>query len=128
MYRKTFVEINLDNLKNNVKNIIKKYPDYKYYIGMVKSNAYNHGYYIVDTLISSGINYLAVSSLEIIDLFAVLVTSKYFSQYWLITIALNGYSLFRTILINLLKSEEYNDIRQSTQIDRILNMKLTIEK
>ena len=25
-------------------------------------------------------------------------------------------------LINLLKSEEYNDIRQSTQIDRILNM------
>ena len=26
-------------------------------------------------------------------------------------------------LINLLKSEEYNDIRQSTQIDRILNMK-----
>ena len=26
-------------------------------------------------------------------------------------------------LINLLKSEQYNDIRQSTQIDRILNMK-----
>ena len=26
-------------------------------------------------------------------------------------------------LINLLKSEEYNDIRQNTQIDRILNMK-----
>ena len=64
MYRKTFVEINLDNLKNNVKNIIKKYPDYKYYIGMVKSNAYNHGLYIVNTLIESGINYLAVSSLD----------------------------------------------------------------
>ncbi len=26
-------------------------------------------------------------------------------------------------LINLLKSEEYDDIRESTQIDRILNMK-----
>ena len=64
MYRKTFVEINLDNLKSNVKNIIKKYPDYKYYIGMVKSNAYNHGLYIVNTLIESGINYLAVSSLD----------------------------------------------------------------
>ncbi len=64
MYRKTYVEVNLDNISYNVKSIIKKYPDYKYYIGMVKSNAYNHGYYIVDTLISSGINYLAVSSLD----------------------------------------------------------------
>ena len=64
MYRKTYVEINLDNLKNNVKNIIKKYPDYKYYIGMVKSNAYNHGFYIVNSLIEGGINYLAVSNLD----------------------------------------------------------------
>ncbi len=64
MYRKTYVEINLDNISNNVKNIIKKYPNYKYYIGMVKSNAYNHGYYIVNTLIKAGINYLAVSSLD----------------------------------------------------------------
>ena len=64
MYRKTFVEVNLDSISNNVKNIIKKYPDYKYYIGMVKSNAYGHGYYIVNTLIDSGINYLAVSSLD----------------------------------------------------------------
>lgn len=64
MYRKTYVEINLDNIENNVKNIIAKYDGYKYYIGMIKSNAYNHGYYIVDTLIKSGINYLAVSSLD----------------------------------------------------------------
>lgn len=64
MYRKTYVEINLDNLEFNVKNIINKYNDYKYYIGMVKSNAYGHGYYIVKTLIDSGINYLAVSSLD----------------------------------------------------------------
>ena len=64
MYRKTYVEINLDNIENNVKNIIKKYDNYKYYIGMIKANAYNHGYYIVDTLIKSGINYLAVSSLD----------------------------------------------------------------
>ena len=64
MYRKTYVEINLDNLRDNVKTIKKKYPSYKYYIGMVKSNAYNHGYYIVNTLIEAGINYLACSSLD----------------------------------------------------------------
>ena len=64
MYRKTFVEIDLDNLEYNVKNIIKKFNDYKYYIAMVKSNAYGHGYYIVDTLINAGINYFAVSSLD----------------------------------------------------------------
>lgn len=64
MYRKTFVEVNIDHLKNNVSNIIKKYNDYKYYIAMVKSNAYGHGLYIVNDLIDSGINYFAVSSLE----------------------------------------------------------------
>ena len=31
---------------------------------MVKSNAYNHGMYIVNDLIKSGINYFATSSLE----------------------------------------------------------------
>ena len=64
MYRKTFVEINIDSLRNNVSNIIEKYNDYKYYIAMVKSNAYGHGYYIVNDLIECGINYFAVSSLE----------------------------------------------------------------
>ena len=64
MYRKTYVEINLDNLKSNIKNIKNKYSNYKYYIGMVKSNAYNHGYYIVNSLMECGINYLAVSSLD----------------------------------------------------------------
>lgn len=64
MYRKTYVEVDLDNIGKNVKNIINKYNDYKYYIAMVKSNAYGHGMYIVNTLIENGINYLAVSSLE----------------------------------------------------------------
>lgn len=64
MYRKTFIEINLDNIIKNVKNIIKKYPDYKYYIGMVKSNAYGHGMYVINEMINNGINYLAVSNLE----------------------------------------------------------------
>ena len=64
MYRKTYVEVNLTNIKINVKNIITKYNKYKYRIGMVKSNAYGHGLYIINTLIESGINYLAVSSLD----------------------------------------------------------------
>lgn len=64
MYKKTYMEVNLDNISSNVKNIINKYNNYKYYIAMVKSNAYNHGMYIINELISSGINYLATSSLE----------------------------------------------------------------
>lgn len=60
----TYVEINLDILKNNVKTIIEKYNDYKYYFGVVKSNAYGHGEYIVNELIKGGINYIAVSFLN----------------------------------------------------------------
>ena len=64
MYRKTYVKIENSTLTNNVKNIIDKYQNYKYYIGVVKANAYGHGDYIVNDLIKGGINYLAVSSLE----------------------------------------------------------------
>ena len=64
MYRKTYMQIDLDILSNNVKNIVNKYKDYKYHIAMIKSNAYSHCMYIVNTLIDSGINYLAVSSLD----------------------------------------------------------------
>ena len=64
MYRNTYVEIDTDIISSNVRNIIKKYNDYKYYIGVVKCNAYGHGSFISKTLIENGINYLAVSSLE----------------------------------------------------------------
>lgn len=64
MYRKTYVKIENSILTSNVKKIINKYQNYKYYIGVVKANAYGHGDYIINDLIKGGINYLAVSSLE----------------------------------------------------------------
>ena len=64
MYRRTYLEVNCETLKNNIINIRKNYPDYKYYFGVVKANAYGHGGYIINSLIEGGINYLAVSSLE----------------------------------------------------------------
>lgn len=64
MYRNTYVKIDNSVLTDNVKKIIDKYDNYKYYIGVVKANAYGHGDYIVNDLIKGGINYLATSSLE----------------------------------------------------------------
>lgn len=64
MYRKTYVKIDNSVLTNNIEKIINKYNTYKYYIGVVKANAYGHGDYIINDLIKGGINYLAVSSLE----------------------------------------------------------------
>ena len=64
MYRKTYAIIDEDKLKNNIKEIKAKYDNYKYYIGVVKNNAYNHGIKIINSLIEGGVNYLAVSSLE----------------------------------------------------------------
>lgn len=63
MYRKTYALINCDTLTSNIQNIKQNYP-YKYYIAVVKANAYGHGDYIVNSLIKGGINYLAASSLE----------------------------------------------------------------
>lgn len=64
MYRKTYLEVNLDSLANNVKNILMTYNNYDYYFGVVKGNGYGHGEYIVNTLVENGVNYIAVSSLE----------------------------------------------------------------
>ena len=64
MYRSTYIEINNKNLLENVKEIKKEYNNYKYYIGVVKANAYGHGYEIIKDLVKGGINYFATSSLE----------------------------------------------------------------
>lgn len=64
MYRKTFVKINEQTLTDNVAEITSKYPEYQYYFGVVKGNAYGHGMHIVNALIKGGVNYLAVATLE----------------------------------------------------------------
>ena len=64
MYRRTYLEVDCDRLKNNIINIKQNYPDYEYYFGVVKGNAYGHGGFVINSLIEGGINYLAVSSLE----------------------------------------------------------------
>ena len=40
----TEVIINLSNLEYNAKSICNKFDNYKYKIGVLKSNAYGHGY------------------------------------------------------------------------------------
>ena len=64
MYRKTYALVDCEILENNIKEIKEKYNDYKYYIGVVKNNAYGHGIESIKYMIKGGINYLAVSSLE----------------------------------------------------------------
>ena len=65
MYRNTYAEINLNNIKENVKTIINNYSGYKYYIGVVKADSYGHnGDRVVKSIIDGGCNYLAVSSLD----------------------------------------------------------------
>lgn len=64
MYRKTFIEIDTQALKDNVRTLLATYPTYEYYFGVVKGNAYGHGYDIIPHLEDAGINYFAVSSLE----------------------------------------------------------------
>ncbi len=64
MYRKTYVKIDESALYENVRNITENYPEYKYYFGVVKGNAYGHGMHVVNALIKGGANYLAVATLE----------------------------------------------------------------
>ena len=64
MHNRNNLEVNLHTLASNINNIRQAFPDYGYYIGVIKGNAYGHGYGVVPTLVAQGINYLAVSSLE----------------------------------------------------------------
>lgn len=65
MYRNTYIEVNLKNIENNVRELIKKYNNYKYYFGVVKADCYGHNdIKTVEAIIKGGCNYLAVATLE----------------------------------------------------------------
>ena len=65
MYRNTYVNIYLDNIKKNVIKIREKYNNYKYYMGVVKADSYGHnGKNVIESIIDGGCTYLCVSSLD----------------------------------------------------------------
>lgn len=64
-YRNTCALINVNNIEDNIRTIIKKYSGYKYYFGVVKADFYGHSRKeIIDAMVYAGINYFAVSSLD----------------------------------------------------------------
>ncbi len=60
----TYVEINLSALSHNARVLTEKYNDYDYLIGVVKADAYGHGYEAAKALHRGGVGYFAVSSME----------------------------------------------------------------
>ena len=64
MYRNTYIEVNLKNIKDNIKSIINYCPNYNYYFGVVKANCYGHGLDSIKPMLDAGINYLAVATLD----------------------------------------------------------------
>ncbi len=60
----TYAVINLNTLTSNARALTEKYSEYGAFIGIVKGDAYGHGYECVNALQKGGISYFAVSSLE----------------------------------------------------------------
>ena len=56
--------VDLDRIAHNAKTITKKYSDYKYFIGVLKSDAYGHGMRVVNELYQNGVNYFAVATID----------------------------------------------------------------
>lgn len=61
MFRNTYAEINLENIKYNVEKIISKYNQFNYYFGVVKADCYGHGALeTTNAIINGGVNYLVI--------------------------------------------------------------------
>ena len=61
---KNNVIVDLNNIGNNARVITSTFKDYKYYMAVLKGNAYGHGMKVVNQIIDNGFNYLAVFSLD----------------------------------------------------------------
>ena len=61
-YRKTKALINLGAIRRNTQRIIRKYPDYTYYMAVVKADCYGYrGNRVVKAMLDGGANCLAAS-------------------------------------------------------------------
>ena len=59
----SYVTIDLAALTHNARTLTTKYSEYAHFIGIVKGDAYGHGYEAVNALHKGGVDYFAVSSL-----------------------------------------------------------------
>ncbi len=65
IHKDAWVEINLENLAHNIREIRKIIPDNKKFLGIVKADAYGHGsQMIAKTMLASGVDWFGVSSID----------------------------------------------------------------
>lgn len=65
IHRDAWVEINISNLENNIKEIKKNIPQGTKLLGVVKADAYGHGsVMLAPTILASGIDMLGVASID----------------------------------------------------------------
>lgn len=65
VHKDAWVEINLENLAYNVREIRKIIPKNKKFLGIVKADAYGHGaQMIAKTMLASGVDWFGVSSID----------------------------------------------------------------
>lgn len=65
IHRDAWVEINISNLENNIREIKKNVPEGVKLLGVVKADAYGHGaLMLAPTILASGIDMLGVASID----------------------------------------------------------------
>ena len=65
IHRDAWVEVNISNLENNIREIKKNVPQGIKLLGVVKADAYGHGaVMLAPTILASGIDMLGVASID----------------------------------------------------------------
>lgn len=65
IHKDAWVEINLENLAHNIREIRNIIPKEKKFLGIVKADAYGHGaQMIAQTMLASGVDWFGVSSID----------------------------------------------------------------
>ena len=116
MYRPTYIKVDGNIIENNIRNIISNYSDYKFYIAVVKNNAYHHGIYSAKFMINGGANYLAVSSLE-----EALDLRKYFSDIPILILE----PIMTDYVYDAINSSVTITIASLTEAEELSNLKLS---